>query len=270
MGILHAANVTITAAAGGFHAPSMEEFFPAPILFAGTPFELNRVMLIRLLATVAVVVLLAVWAKGMKLIPNRFQSTLELAMEFVTRGVAEDTMGKENAKKFMPLIVTIFFGVFFWNVTKLIPFLNMPGTGVIGLPIVLTLVVYVTYHWAGVAEKGVGRYLKDALVLPGVPWYMHILLIPIEFITKFVTQPFTLAIRLFANMMVGHLLLVLCFSATSFFLFDAANGFKFFSILTLAGGFFVFILEMLVVVLQAYIFALLSCVYINAAISHDH
>ncbi|SMX96426.1 MULTISPECIES: F0F1 ATP synthase subunit A [Brevibacterium] len=270
MGTLNAANTTIQAAEGGFHAPSMAEFFPAAFLFEGTPFEMNRVMLIRVIATVAVVVLLAVWAKRMKLVPGRFQSSMELAMEFVTVGIAEDTMGKERAKKFMPLIVAIFFGILFWNVTKLIPFLNMPGTGVIGLPIVLTLTVYVTYHWAGIAEKGLGGYLKDSLILPGVPWPMHILLIPIEFITKFVTQPFTLAIRLFANMMVGHLLLVLCFSATSFFLIDAANGFQFFSIITFAGGFFVFILEMLIVVLQAYIFALLSCVYINAAISDDH
>ncbi|WP_241897261.1 F0F1 ATP synthase subunit A, partial [Brevibacterium epidermidis] len=210
------------------------------------------------------------WAKRMKLVPGRFQSSLELAMEFVTVGIAEDTMGKEKAKKFMPLIVALFFGILFWNVTKLIPFLNMPGTGVIGLPLVATLAVYITYHWAGIAQKGLGRYLKDALVLPGVPPAMHILLIPIEFITKFITQPFTLAIRLFANMMVGHLLLVLCFSATSFFLFDASNGFQFFSILTFAGGMFVFLLEMLVVVLQAYIFALLACVYINSAISEEH
>ena len=270
MGTLNAANTTIQAAEGGYQGPTMEEFFPAAFLFQGSPFEMNRVMLIRILATVAVVVLLAVWANRMKLIPSRFQSAMELAMEFVTVGIAEDTMGKEKAKRFMPLIVAIFFGILFWNVTKLIPFLNMPGTGVIGLPIVLTLVVYVTYHWAGIAEKGLGGYLKDSLILPGVPWPMHILLIPIEFITKFITQPFTLAIRLFANMMVGHLLLVLCFSATSFFLFDAANGFQFFSIITFAGGFFVFILEMLIVVLQAYIFALLSCVYINAAISDDH
>lgn len=270
MGTLNAAQTMIQAAEGGFKAPSMAEFFPAPFAFVGTPFEMNRVMLIRILATIAVVVVLAIWAKRMKLIPGRFQSAMELAMEFVTVGIAEDTMGKEKAKKFMPLIVAIFFGVLFWNVTKLIPFLNMPASGVIGLPIVLTAVVYITYHWAGIAQKGLGGYLKDALILPGVPWPMHILLIPIEFITKFVMQPFTLAIRLFANMMVGHLLLVLCFSATSFFLFDASNGFQFFAILTFAGGFFVFLLEMLVVVLQAYIFALLSCVYINAAISDDH
>lgn len=270
MGTLNAANTMIQAAEGGYHAPSMAEFFPAAFLFEGTLFEMNRVMLIRIIATVAVVVLLAVWAKRMKLVPGRFQSAMELAMEFVTIGIAEDTMGKERAKKFMPLIVAVFFGILFWNVTKLIPFLNIPGTGVIGLPIVLTLTVYVTYHWAGIAEKGLGGYLKDSLILPGAPWWMHFLLVPIEFITKFITQPFTLAIRLFANMMVGHLLLVLCFSATSFFLIDAANGFQFFSIITFAGGFFVFILEALIVILQAYIFALLSCVYINAAVSDEH
>src|SRR5699024_1009794 len=158
---LNAANTLITAAEGGFHAPSMSEFFPAPFLFEGTPFEMHRGTLIRVIATVAVAGVLAVWAKRMKLVPGRFQSPLELAMQLVTVGSAEDTMGKERAKTFMPLIVAVFFGILFWNVTKLIPFLNMPGTGVIGLPLVITLVVYVTYHWAGIAEKGLGRYLKD-------------------------------------------------------------------------------------------------------------
>src|SRR5699024_11295493 len=114
--------------------------------------------------------------------------------------------------------------------------------------------------WAGIAEKGFGRYLKEALILPDVPPAMHILLIPIEFITKFVTQPFTLAIRLFANMMVGHLLLVLCFSATRFLHFNASNGTQVISILTFAGGMFVFLLKILIMGLQAYIFALLACV----------
>src|SRR5699024_11382943 len=98
------------------------------------------------------------WARLMMLVPGRFQATRELAMGLVPVGIAEDTLGKERAKKLMPLIVAVFFGILFWNVTKLIPFLNMPGTGVIGLPLVITLVVYVTYHWAGIAEKGLGRY----------------------------------------------------------------------------------------------------------------
>ncbi len=269
MGKLNAAQTMIQAAEGGFEAPSMAEFFPSPFAFVGTPFEMNRVMLIRILATLAVVILLAVWAKRMKLIPTRFQSAMEIAMEFVTVGIAEDTMGKEKAKKFMPLIVAIFFGVLFWNVTKLIPFLNMPAQASSDCRSCSPRSS--TSPTTGRASREGPRRLPQGCAHPprrAVP--MHFLLIPIEFITKFVTQPFTLAIRLFANMMVGHLLLVLCFSATSFFLFDASNGFQFFAILTFAGGFFVFLLEMLVVVLQAYIFALLSCVYINAAISEDH
>jgi F-type H+-transporting ATPase subunit a len=274
VGILTAAPGTLLASAshdeGGFHAPSMAEFFPPAVLFEGTAFELNRVMLIRILAVVVLVVLLALWAKRMKLIPSRFQSSMEMVMEFVTVGIAENTMGKTNAKKYMPLIVTLFFLVLFTNITKLIPFLNMPGTGVIGLPLVLALVVYVTYHWAGVREKGVGGYLKSALILPGVPPVMHVLLIPIEFLTKFVIQPFTLTLRLFANMMVGHLLLVLCFSATSFLLFSADFALKPLGLVTIAGGFFVYLLEILICVLQAYIFALLACVYIDSAVAEEH
>src|SRR5699024_7215918 len=104
----------------------MSEFFPAPFLFEGTPFELNRVMLLRLIAPVDVVVVLPVWDTRMQLVLGRFQSTMELEMQFVSDGIAEDTMGKERAKQFMPLIVAVFFGILFWNVTKLIPFLNIP------------------------------------------------------------------------------------------------------------------------------------------------
>src|SRR5699024_4078669 len=107
----------------------MSEFFPAPFLFEGTPFEMNRVMLIRLIATVAVVVVLAVWAKRMKLVPGRFQSTMELAMEFVTVGIAEDTMGKERAKKFMPLIVAVFLCILICKVSYLNPILTLPVNG---------------------------------------------------------------------------------------------------------------------------------------------
>lgn len=255
---------------GGFSAPTIEEFFPEAFLFQGTWFEMNRVMAIRLLAVIALVVLMWVFASRMKLIPSRFQSTMEMGMEFVTKGIAEDTLGKENAKKFMPLIVTLFFTILFMNITKLIPFLNMPGTGVIGAPLLFALIVYFTYHVAGIRAQGLGRYLKNQLILPGVPPVMHVLLVPIEFLTKFVIQPFTLTLRLFANMLVGHLLLVLAFAATWFFLFDASGFLKVFGILTLGGGFFVFLLEMLVVVLQAYIFALLACVYINSAITEEH
>lgn len=260
----------MTVLAEGFDAPSIKEFFPSAVLFGGTPFELNRIGLIRLLSAVAVILLLVLGTRNMKLIPGKFQSCMEMLWDFIRVGIAQETMGKKNGEKFLPLIATIFFMVLAFNITGIIPFLNISSASVIGVPLLLALVVYFTYHIAGIAEKGVGTYLKDALILPGVPWPLHVLMIPIEFLTKFVIQPFTLTLRLLCNMMVGHLLLVLCFSATWFFFFGIHNGFAFFGVLTIFGGFFVTLLEILIAVLQAYIFALLAAVYIDQALAKEH
>ncbi|MFL0514293.1 F0F1 ATP synthase subunit A [Brevibacterium luteolum] len=268
MSIFTAANSVILAAGdGGFHPPTMQEFFPPAIFFEGTPFEFNRVMLVRVIAAAALCILMVMAAKRAKLIPSRGQSMAELSLDFVRHSIAEQTMGKERGRKFLPLIATIFFMVLAMNLTGLIPFLNLAGTSVVGVPMLLAVIVYFTYHTEGIRSLGVGGYLKNALVLPNVPPVMHVLLIPIEFLTKFVIQPFTLTLRLLANMLVGHLLLVLCFSATWFFFFDAAMGFKFFGFLTLFGGLFMTALKLLVSVLQAYIFALLAAVYIDQAAS---
>jgi F-type H+-transporting ATPase subunit a len=262
-----ASNMTVLAE---FHAPAISEFFPGGVLFTGTPFELNRVGLVRLVGAIAIGLLLFLGTRKMKLVPGRFQSCMEMLWDFVRVGIAQDTMGKKNGEKFLPVIATIFFMVLGLNVTGFIPFLNISGASVIGVPLVLALVVYFTYHIAGIQAKGLGGYLKDSLILPGVPWPLHVLMIPIEFLTKFVIQPFTLTLRLLCNMIVGHLLLVLCFSATWFFFFDASMGFKVFGVVTILGGFFVTLLEILIAVLQAYIFALLAAVYINQAISDEH
>ncbi len=263
-------SIATTVLADGFHAPSMQEFFPPAVLFAGTPFELNRIMLIRILATIVLCTVFLIGARRLRLVPSRGQSLLEMALDFVRVQIAEDTMGKKAAERYLPLITTIFFMVFALNITGIVPFLNIAGTSVVGVPLLLALIVYVSYHWGGIKEFGLFGYLKNALILPGVPLPLQFLMVPIEALTKFVIQPFTLTLRLLCNMLVGHLLLVLCFSATWFFFFDAALGFKFFGIITIAGGMFVTLLEILIAVLQAYVFALLAAVYISQSISKEH
>ncbi|WGW10491.1 F0F1 ATP synthase subunit A [Saxibacter everestensis] len=271
MEVLTAAGSIVSAASeGGFHAPTIEEFFPKAFLLEGTPFEFNRIMMLRVISTIVICAIFWIAASRLKLVPSRGQSLAEMAMDFVRVSIAEETMGKEKAAKFLPLITTIFFMVVAMNITGVIPFLNIAGTSVVGVPLLLALIVYVTYHAAGIKSQGLGGYLKTALILPGAPPAMHVLLIPIEFLTKFVIQPFTLTIRLLANMLVGHLLLVLAFGATWFFFFDASLGFKAFGFITFLGGFFVTLLEILIAVLQAYIFALLASVYINQATEAEH
>ena len=110
--------------------------------------------------------------------------------------------------------------VLFMNLTGVIPFLNIAGTSVIGVPLVLAIVAYIAFIYAGI-KKSPGNFFKNALFPPGVPWPLYIIVTPIEFISTFILRPITLTLRLLMNMVVGHLLLVLFFSATAFFFFTA-------------------------------------------------
>jgi F-type H+-transporting ATPase subunit a len=141
---------------------------------------------------------------------------------------------------------------------------------VIGLPIIFALWVYFLYLWQGVKKFGVGGYLKHSLFPPGVPWPIYILLTPVEALQVFILRPATLVIRLLANMMAGHLLLALCFAATSFLFFEASGALKAFGAVTFVAGFAFFLLEVFVAALQAYVFSILTAVYLQMSISEEH
>jgi F-type H+-transporting ATPase subunit a len=135
---------------------------------------------------------------------------------------------------------------------------------------VLAVLSYVTFNYAGIKAKGFGGHMKSSLVVPNLPTPLHFIVIPIEFVSTFILRPFTLTVRLLANMLAGHILLVLFFGATSYFLFDAAGGMKIFGLPSLIMGFIFILFEMLVIVLQAYIFTLLAAVYLELAMSAEH
>ena len=107
-------------------------------------------------------------ARRAKLVPGRFQSVLEMGLDFCRTQIAYEILGEKDGKKYVPIITTIFFAVFFFNITGVIPFLNIAGTSVIGLPIIFALWVYFLYLWQGVKKFGVGGYLKHSLFPPGV------------------------------------------------------------------------------------------------------
>jgi F-type H+-transporting ATPase subunit a len=163
----------------------------------------------------------------------------------------------------------MFFMILFMNVTGVIPLLNVAGTSVIGVPIVLAVVSYVMFIYAGIKKHPLG-FFKNSLFPAGVPWPLYIIVTPIEFFSTFVLRPITLVLRLTFNMISGHLLLVLFFSGTTFFFFTAPGFFKLFGLGTVALGFAFTLFELLVAVLQAYIFTLLSSVYIQLALAEEH
>lgn len=257
---------------GTFHGPSIEEFFPAPIFFADTPFEMNRIVLIRLIVMVAIVLIFWLGTRNMRVVPGRFQSLVEMGLDFVRVNIAEDLLGKKDGKRFLPILTTIFFMVLLMNITGVIPFFNIAGTSVIGLPLVLAAVAYLTFIYAGI-KKHPAAFFKNALFPPGVPKALYIIVTPIELLSTFVLRPVTLTLRLLMNMVVGHLLLVLFFGATWFFLFELEGGFtgwSFFSVGTLAFGIVFTFFEILVAVLQAYVFTLLTSVYLQLALAEEH
>lgn len=253
-----------------FKGPSINDFFPPAIFFEGSEFfEMNRIMLLRLVIVAILVLLFWLGTRKMSIVPGRFQGAIELGLEFVRKSIVEDLLGQKDGKRFLPLITTIFFLVLFMNLTGVVPGINIAGTSVIGLPLVLALATYIAFIWAGL-RKHPWTFLRNALFPPGVPWPLYIIVTPIEFISMFILRPVTLTLRLLMNMIVGHLLLVLFFSATAFFMVDLGGWWIGASLVTLAFGTAFSFFEILVAVLQAYVFALLTAVYIQLALADEH
>jgi F-type H+-transporting ATPase subunit a len=254
----------------GFHAPTIADFFPAPILFEGSFLEVNRLQIVRLIAALTLVVVMVVIARRARLVPGRSQNVVELLLDFVRVNVAQEILGAERGRKYVPLLTTLFFAILAFNLTGVIPFLNIAGTSLIGLPLMLALWVYVMYLGAGIRAQGLGGFLKSNLFPPGVPPFMYVLLTPIEFLTVFILRPATLALRLMANLVAGHLMLVLTFSATHFFVLEAAPALKIFGALTFVSAIALTLFEVFVAALQAYIFVVLTAVYLNLSVEAEH
>ncbi len=242
------------------------------MFFEGTVFELNRLMLIRLLVMVVLLVVFWLGTRNMKLVPTRGQAAFEIVTGFVRNNIVIGTLGEKDGKRFMPILMTIFFVTLGMNITGIVPPFQLAGTSVIGLPLIMALVAYVLFIYAGIRKFGF-RYFKNALILPGVPIALVPFLAVLEFLSTFILRPITLTLRLLMNMVAGHMLLVLCFTSTHFFFFTVlADG----NLLGLLGaGTFVFgiaftLLEIFVAALQAYVITILTAIYIQMALAEEH
>lgn len=243
------------------------------MLFAGTPFALNRIMLIRLVVVVVVVLFLWLGTRNLKLVPGRGQVITEFVIGFPRKNIVIDTLGEKDGRRFMPIILSIFFVTLGMNLTGVVPGLQIAGSSVIGIPLIQALIAYVLFLYAGIRKFGLGGYLKNTLFLPGVPWPLYFLLTPVEFISVFIVRPVTLVLRLLMNLVAGHMLLALCWAATDFFLLDLLLGGNPFGLLgfgTFAFGIVFFLLELFVAALQAYVFAILTAIYIQLSLAEEH
>ena len=253
--------------AGGYDAPTIMEFFPPQLGdFWWSP---TRINLIGFFMAGVLALFFVMAMKKPTLVPGKLQNLGEMAIDLVYVNIIDEVMGAKG-RRFAPLLVTLFWMILAFNITGIVPPFMIAGTSVIGVPLVLALVSYAVFNWAGIKEHGVGAYLKMNLFPPGVPKPIYLLVTPIEFISTFILRPVTLTIRLLANMMAGHLLLVLFFSATSYLLIEGEGLMKLVAIPSFLMGFAFVAFELIVAPLQAYIFALLTAVYIDGATSHEH
>jgi F-type H+-transporting ATPase subunit a len=243
-----------------------ELFFWEPLAFEGTIFEINRVVLLMFVASIFCMGLFLAGSARGSLVPKGVQNLAETAYLFVRDAIAIDVIGPKDGLRFAPYLASIFFFIFFCNFLEIVPGINFPVTSRMAIPAFLALLTYVIFNGVGIKRHGFG-YFKDILFPPGVPWPIYILLTPIEFFSVFIIRPLTLAVRLLANMMAGHVLL------TIFFLFSADFVAPEISLplglVTAVVAAVLILFELLVISIQAYIFTMLSAFYIAEAI-HGH
>lgn len=230
---------------------------------------LNKIGIIAVAAAlIGIVVFLLAGNKDPMKAPTGIRNFAETIVEFIENQIIMPTMGKHGLG-WTPFMLSLFAFIYLCNVPGIIPFLQMPATARIAIPLFLSLLVWVVFIGVGFKHQGFG-YIKSSLFPPGVPAALYILVTPIEFISTFLVRPFSLTVRLFANMLAGHILLVTFAILTEELVKADAIALKPVAILPFFMLVFLTAFEVLVAFLQAYIFTILAAVYIGGAAHPEH
>ena len=245
--------------------PPVSHLVEWPDIWGNGAFAVNKVVLEMFLAVILVTAFFMIAGRKRALVPTGVQNIAEAAVEFVQDGIIMQTIGPDGLR-YTAYLLTLFSFILTCNLIGLIPGIQMPVMARYALPLFMAVVTYFIYNVVAVVKQGPLHYLKNVMFMPGVPKAMYVLLTPIEFATTFIIQPFSLSLRLFANLLAGHLILV-TFAVLSTALWEATKvGFVLpFALLVALTGF-----ELLVAFLQAYIFTILSAVYIGRAMHPEH
>jgi len=248
-----------------FERPTTKDFVWS-CWFGKSPWCYNFIFF--LLTIVFVTFLLLFWLafRDPKIVPGKFQYVMESGMEFVRQQVVLSMIGPEGAP-FFALLATFFFFILLGNLLEVTPFIMFPLNSRLAFPLVLAVISWVTYNTVGIRRHGFLGYMKLVMFPPGAPWWMYVLLAPIEFISVILVRPLTLSVRLFANMVAGHFLLAVFFLG-SIALF---TGIPYaFGLVSFGMGIVLLVFELFVAVLQAFIFSVLSASYIAGAMAAEH
>ncbi|MEU6754821.1 F0F1 ATP synthase subunit A [Streptomyces sp. NPDC005409] len=252
----------------GFPGPGLHSFLFEPLWGdADSNLYFNKPMLLALLGTV--IILGFFWAafSKPKVVPGKLQMVAEAGYDFVRRGIVYETLGKKEGEKYVPLMVSLFFFVWILNVWSIIPVAQFPVTSIIAYPMVLALLVYVVWMSVTFKRHGFVGGLKNLTGYDKTLGGVLPLIMVIEFFSNVLVRPFTHAVRLFANMFAGHTLLLL-FTIASWYLLNGIG-------IAYAGVSFVMVIvmtafELFIQAVQAYVFVLLACSFIQGALAEHH
>jgi F-type H+-transporting ATPase subunit a len=260
--------VSVLAAAvpTDYEAPGVADFWQ-PLIGSGST-AITRACFVAAVSVALIAWFLLATTKKKALVPGKGQMATETVYGLVRNGVARDLIGSKEFLRFVPLLFTLFMFILVNNIFGVLPFFQFPTMSRIGFPLGLALISWITFHVVGFRKHGFVGYWKS-LVPSGLPGWIVPVIFFLELITDLFTRPVTLALRLFGNMFAGHLLIVLFITGGWYMLTSGG-------ILALAGGvtwIFAFIMtlfELLVEFLQAYVFTLLTALYIAGAVADEH
>lgn len=251
--------------------PTVEELFEWPCLvdfeLGGVNLCINRVVLLEFLVVAVVAAIFLIAFRKPRVVPRGAQNLMEGVYDIVAKDVVESVLGRKGLR-WQPYLTLLFVLTFLVSLMEVIPGVHFPLSSRIAVPAVLAIGSWLVYNYAGIKEKGFFGYWKDVLFPSGVPVAMYIIVTPIELMTALVLRPVTLALRLFANFFAGHLLLVVFFLGTAYLV--ASPPTIPFAVAAFVLSVFLVGLEVFIALVQAYVFTILTAVYIQLSVSHEH
>ena len=249
--------------------PAFASLSGAEAVPAGSPWVFSNYIFWMIIAAVLTAIFFMIAARKVRLVPAGVSNIAEAGVEFV-RNMCVDVMGEQGLKYF-PYVATLFFFILFNNLIGLIPGFK-PGTGTIGVTATLALMTWVVFVWVGFRKNGFFGYMKSLIPAGvremglagriGLGAYIFLL----EFFSTFIIRPLTLAVRLFANMYAGHIIIGIfaAFVALSWSNFTVGGGLV--GLVSLVMTILMYAFEVFVAFIQAYVFAILTAVYIGSSL----
>jgi F-type H+-transporting ATPase subunit a len=249
--------------------PSVEDFYLPSILPWGEHdnYWFTKITALLWVTVALIIIFFLVTYRKPKLVPTKKQWLAESIYGFVRNNIAVDMLGKRGIS-FAPYLTTLFVFILLMNLWGIVPFVQISPNSHIAFPAILAVISYIMFIYIGMKHHGGLKYFKHALI-PPAPWFILPLLIPIEFFSTFLVRPFSLAVRLFANMFAGHMLL-LVFTLGGFAMLNANIWLAPASLVSWVMTIALTFLEFLVVCLQAYVFTVLTASYLQGALADEH